>query len=81
MSLIAICHTCKHRQRDCAGPCNCTLSGKDIIEHANEQHCPAGKFKLGLGDTVARVTHALHIPQCGKCTERQKGLNERFPSK
>jgi len=30
----------------------------------------------GLGDMVARVTDAFHIPRCGGCRERQRKMNE-----
>jgi len=33
----------------------------------------------GLGDAVARVTDALHIPKCGSCATRQKLLNKILP--
>ncbi len=33
----------------------------------------------GLGDAVARVTDALHIPQCGGCKKRQQMLNKLVP--
>lgn len=33
----------------------------------------------GLGDAVARVTDALHIPKCGSCAKRQEILNKAVP--
>ncbi len=33
----------------------------------------------GIGDTIARVTHALGIKTCGGCSERQEKLNELIP--
>ena len=33
----------------------------------------------GLGDAIARVTDALHIPKCGSCAERQEMLNKAVP--
>jgi len=41
---ILICHKCPHRHRPCAGPCPCTLDGRDIIDHAQANYCPLGKF-------------------------------------
>lgn len=35
----------------------------------------------GLGDTIKKVTEALHIPQCGACKRRQEKLNRLFPYK
>jgi hypothetical protein len=45
---IFICHRCEHRQKGCAGPCACTINGKDIIENANARECPKGKFPADL---------------------------------
>lgn len=36
----------------------------------------ANKHKLRLGDAVARIARALHIPHCEKCEERRLILNE-----
>lgn len=36
---IAVCMTCKYRQPVCAGPCVCTVDGRDIGEHAREGNC------------------------------------------
>lgn len=33
----------------------------------------------GLGDTIAKITHALHIPQCGGCKKREELLNGLVP--
>lgn len=33
----------------------------------------------GLGDTFAKVTHALGIPKCGGCEDRQEWFNEFVP--
>lgn len=33
----------------------------------------------GLGDAIAKVTNALHIPQCGGCKKRQAALNKLVP--
>lgn len=33
----------------------------------------------GLGDTIAKVTHAVGIKPCGGCKERQADANERWP--
>jgi hypothetical protein len=35
----------------------------------------------GLGDTIRKITTALHIPHCGGCEQRQAKLNEMFPYK
>ncbi len=33
----------------------------------------------GLGDTVAKITHALGIMPCGGCRERQEWANKKVP--
>lgn len=35
----------------------------------------------GLGDTIAKITDALHIPKCGGCKKRQAKLNKLAPYK
>jgi hypothetical protein len=42
---ISVCHRCEHRQKQCNGPCACTIDGKDIIEHAASIGCPKGYFE------------------------------------
>ena len=43
--------------------------------------CPKKKpwKSRGLGDTIAKVTDALHIPKCGGCKKRQDKLNKLIP--
>ena len=84
---LAVCHRCPRRQRDCAGPCACTVDGEDIARHAEEGYCPEGRYRLGLGDAVARVLTTTSIAPvyrtlrakvtskpCG-CKGRQQALN------
>lgn len=33
----------------------------------------------GVGDVVARATHALGIPSCAPCEERRRRLNQLWP--
>lgn len=33
----------------------------------------------GLGDTVAKITDALHIKKCSACAKRQEFLNKLIP--
>jgi hypothetical protein len=40
-----------------------------------------GKTSRGLGDTIRKITTALHIPHCGGCEQRQEALNKMFPYK
>jgi hypothetical protein len=46
----------------------------------NEEQKPKEESK-GLGDSIKKVTDALHIPQCGACKRRQQKLNRLFPYK
>jgi hypothetical protein len=93
MTPLATCHRCPDRQRNCHGPCACTLDGRDILEHARERYCPAGRYQLGLGDTVAGVLHRTGIAPlykkirskvtkkpCG-CRARQARLNVLAPNR
>lgn len=84
--LRSVCATCKHSARKCSGPCPCTIDGADIMQHAQERYCPLGKYKLGLGDVIAIITHRTGIqwllrkisrkPTCGGCKGRQIKLNQ-----
>jgi len=33
----------------------------------------------GLGDTISKITHALHISECGGCAKRRELLNKLVP--
>lgn len=35
----------------------------------------------GLGDTIHKITTALHIPHCGGCEQRRQALNKLVPYK
>ncbi|MEK7569559.1 MAG: hypothetical protein AAB500_01555 [Patescibacteria group bacterium] len=34
------------------------------------------KLRFKLGDAIAKITKALHIPHCAKCEKRREILNE-----
>lgn len=38
------CAACEKSQRPCAGPCACTVSGRDIREHQRAGECPLNLF-------------------------------------
>ena len=86
MTLIQICQGCDKSSRNCNGPCPCTIDGQDILRHAQERYCPLGKYRLGLGDIIAIITHRTGIqwllrkirrkPTCGGCKGRQIKLNQ-----
>lgn len=40
---------------------------------------PARPPMRGLGDAIARFTHAIGIKQCGPCRKRQDKLNALVP--
>lgn len=87
MNLIAVCSRCKHSARNCRGACPCTIDGVDILKHAEERYCPIGRYKLGLGDIIAKLTHATGIQKfvkavtrkksCGGCKARQMAMNRQ----
>ena len=81
---LATCHRCPNRGRPCVGPCLCTISGRDIVEHAKAGDCPLDRFHApdrsrGLGDTIAKITSAIGITPCGECSKRQQLLNQLLP--
>jgi hypothetical protein len=39
---------------------------------------PGMQQGVGLGDVIARATHALGIRQCEPCKRRQEWLNQRI---
>lgn len=39
----------------------------------------ASRKARGVGDIVAKLTHAVGLETCGKCAKRRKRLNEMFP--
>lgn len=39
---------------------------------------PGVQQSVGLGDAIARMTHALGIRQCEACKRRQEWLNHRI---
>lgn len=43
--------------------------------YLDDQHDAYQAIRLGLGDRVAAVTKALHIPECGGCKKRREWLN------
>ena len=42
------------------------------------KNCSKAPFR-GLGDTIAKITHAIGIKPCGGCKKRQAALNRMFP--
>ena len=44
---LKTCVSCQNRQRQCQGPCACTVDGRDIKDHAKSGECPDGRFPTG----------------------------------
>lgn len=59
---IIVCHACPHRQRQCAGPCLCSLDGRDILNHARDGQCPEGRFAGSSAETPASSTPRAEWP-------------------
>lgn len=92
--LTSICLRCPSRGKPVGdGSCFCLFDPAkpiDIRERVESLICPAGKFKLGLGDLVARVLVFTRLNKLAKvkewitgkpckCGETQLRWNERFP--
>ncbi|MCC7351835.1 MAG: hypothetical protein IT446_14845 [Phycisphaerales bacterium] len=64
------CLQCEYRQRNCHGACACTVSGRDITDHADKGDCPKGFFNtpsatiklahgvVGIAKAVAGIDRA-----------------------
>ena len=70
MVALSVCHRCEFRQRECAGPCACTVSGIDIM-YASGSPCPKG-FHAG-SESGPRARSLPQITQnlsaCNACDE------------
>lgn len=88
-SVIHICHRCTRRQRPCAGRCVCLVDGQDVLEHAATAYCPLGRYRLGMGDLLARGLHVTRLARLAvlwremtgrecRCGQRQGELNGRW---
>jgi hypothetical protein len=82
LPLIVVCAKCvRAAGQSCSGACPCPDDGRDVRDHAREAFCPRGKYGLGIGDAVARLTYATGIQAkvgpCGACKERQQRWNRK----
>jgi hypothetical protein len=90
--LFATCLRCELRKSaaPCAGVCLCPQSGRAIAEHAAEELCPAGRYRIGFGDALARLIDRVGLKRlfrrwefistsCGGCDGRQLVLNTAVP--
>jgi len=77
-----ICYLCKHRAIFDGRMCG--IDWKPQKEHIEQRYCPLGRYRLGLGDVIAMITHRTGIQwvlrkirqgkPCG-CKARQVKLN------
>jgi hypothetical protein len=88
---VVACSRCP-MARDCAGFCPCKVDGRDIRAHQEAMYCPhpdgpkfgTGEYPIGweargLGDVVAKITHAVGITPCGRCRKDRVRLNKAVP--
>ncbi|MDB5356760.1 MAG: hypothetical protein JWN24_3213 [Phycisphaerales bacterium] len=54
---ILICLQCDRRQKNCQGPCACTVDGRDIAQHYGTGQCPLGKFVKPQASIAGQVAH------------------------
>lgn len=92
---LRICHACENScKAPRSGPCECQLSGRDIVELAESHRCPLHLFpSRGIGDTIANVLDKTRIGPVAKlaiekvtgkpcgCDKRQEALNQLIPFK
>ena len=75
------CHTRAHCRT-----CRTDADWRERVTGVRDFDCPHGVTagnipSRGIGDTIAKVTDALHIPKCGGCKKRQAKLNKLIPYK
>jgi len=58
-------------------------AGRTVDGIGPDADCADEKIEAsrGLGDTIYKITTALHIPHCGGCEQRREILNNLFPYK
>lgn len=59
-----------HAAGHCSSVDNCV---KRIRDYMTSQR------STGLGDTISKITHKLHIHECGGCQARKELLNKLVP--
>lgn len=82
MSNLDTCMGCN--KATCSGVCHCTADPerRPVTVLADLHACPMEKFPpRGLGDAIAKVTHAVGIKKCGGCAKRQALANKLVPFK
>lgn len=74
-SNVMLCQRCIRRQRRCAGPCKCTVNGKDIIDNARTG-CPLGYYGTApylIPDDFDPEQERRRLRQGGCCGSPSKG--------
>lgn len=76
MNNLSICHTCKHRAKNCGGDCLCLFERKnpvDILARA-ASGCPAGYFKnppktytFAPGNIVTSILESIGYKKTDGC--------------
>lgn len=93
--LSVICDTQAHcaacRDREGGRAWRQSLRTAFVLPGGDDFECPSGKPwgfagewtpdqpSRGVGDTLAKLTHAFGLSPCGGCQERQSKLNKIFP--
>ena len=70
-------------QGKCSSPESCVENIRQYMRSGvtapTENGCSDCNKSRGLGDTISKITHALHIPECGGCRQRRDLLNKLVP--
>lgn len=74
---IHVCHRCDLRQKECAGPCACTVDGRDIIEHVEAGDCPEGKFSAQPTRNITEGIKGLALALTGLGGASDETIRER----
>ena len=75
---LVTCHRCPLRQRVCRGACPCTVSGRDIIDHATAGDCPNGLHRpadpqpAATPDQQATAQPVKPRRKCGECSRAKR---------
>jgi hypothetical protein len=83
----AYCEICRNREGGRAWRVAAleTINRKDDVDfacwHGKEWQWTSKDKSRGVGDTIAKTTHAIGVKPCRGCKDRQEKLNKMFPYK